>query len=178
MFNLILSGASPNKLINEIFISDNQSKLLKTIQSAYQKAPHFSSVFPMMEKIIGYEEKNLAQYVGNSLIQIASYLRFDTELIYSSDIKEKNNSLKSQDKVLNICAALGATQYINAIGGMELYSKECFAESNIKLNFLKTLPIVYEQFNNDFVPYLSILDVLMFNSVEQTNELLMQYELV
>ena len=178
MFNIILSGASPNKLIHEIFVAADQSKLLKTIRAAYQKAPHFSSVFPIMEKIIESEDKNLARYVGNSLMQIADYLQFDTELIYSSDIKEKDSSLKAQDKILNICGVTGASEYFNAIGGMELYSKERFAESKVKLNFLKPLPIEYKQFNNPFVPRLSILDVLMFNSVKETNELLEQYELV
>jgi len=178
MFNLILSGASPNKFIYEIFVSDNQTKLLKTIQAAYQKAPQFSNVFPMMESIIEYDNKNLARYVGNSIIQIADYLRLDTEFIYSSDIREKDTSLKAQDKVLNICEVLEVTQYINTIGGMELYSKKRFAECNIKLSFLQTQPIEYKQFNNIFVPYLSILDVLMFNSVEQTNELLDKFELV
>ena len=178
LFTLNLLGASQNKLINEILVSDNQLKLLKTIQSAYQKAPYFSTVFPMVEKIIGYEDKNLARYIGNSLIQIVNYLQFDTELIYSSDIQEKDNSLRAQDKVLNICAVMGATEYINAIGGMELYSKERFSKRNIKLSFLKTQPVEYKQLNNLFVPYLSILDVLMFNSIEQIYELLEQYELV
>ena len=178
LFTLNLLEASQNKLINETFVSDDQSKLLKTLHTAYKKAPRFSSVFPIVEKIFGYEDKNLARFVGNSLTQIAGYLQFDTEFIYSSDIKEKNHSLKSQDKILNICTVMGATQYINAIGGMELYSKERFAECDIKLSFLKSQPIEYKQFNNSFVPWLSILDVLMFNSVEETNRLLEQYELI
>ena len=178
LFTLTLLEASQNKLINEIFVSDDVSKLLKTIHAAYKKASHFSSIFPLVEKILGYEDKNLARFVGNSIIQIANYLKLDTEFIYSSDIKEKDNSLKAQYKILNICEVMGAAEYINAIGGRELYSKESFAEKNIKLSFLKTQPIEYNQFNNPFVYNLSILDVLMFNSVEQTNELLEQYELV
>ena len=178
LFTLTLLEASQNKHINEIIVSNGQSKILKTISIAYKKAPYFSSVFPMIEKIFDYENKNLAQYVGNSIIHISDYLRLDTEFVYSSDIKEKDTSLKSQHKILNICKVLGASEYINAIGGVNLYSKELFEEHNIKLSFLKTQPIEYKQFNECFVPNLSILDVLMFNSVEQTNELLNQFELV
>jgi len=178
LFTLTLLEVSQNKLINETFVSDESSKLLKTIYSAYKKAPQFSSVFPMVEKIFGYENKNLARYVGNSIIEIADYLRLDTEFVYSSDIREKDASLKAQDKILNICEVMKASEYINAIGGMGLYSKELFAKRNIKLSFLKTQLIEYEQFKNIFVPYLSILDVLMFNSMEQTNELLEHFELV
>ena len=177
MFTLTLLKASQNKLINEIFVLEDQSKLLKTIRIAYQKAPQFLSVFPVVENIFGYEDKNLARYVGNSLIQIADYLQLNTEFIYSSDI-EKDHSLKAQDKILNLCEMMRTTEYINAIGGMELYSKELFEGNNIKLSFLKTQSAEYKQFGNSFVPNLSILDVLMFNSVEETNKLLEQYNLI
>jgi hypothetical protein len=178
LFTLSLLEASQNKLINEIFVSGDQSKLLKTIRTAYQKAPYFSSVFPIVEEIFGYEDNNLAKFVGNSIVRIAGYLAFNTEFIYSSEIKEKDHSLKGQDKILNICAVMGATEYFNAIGGIELYSKERFTECDIKLSFLKSQQIEYKQFNYTFVPWLSILDVLMFNSVEQTNMFLKQYTLV
>jgi len=126
LFSLNLLKSSQNKLINEIFVSENQTKRLKTIRTAYQKAPYFSSIFPIVEKIFAYDDKNLARFVGNSIIQIANYLQFDTEFIYSSDIKEMNHSLKGQDKILNICEVLGATEYLNAIGGMNLYDKNEF----------------------------------------------------
>ncbi|GHV66214.1 hypothetical protein FACS1894199_09170 [Bacteroidia bacterium] len=178
LFNLILMGASPNKLINEIFVADNQTKLLKTIETAYKKAPFFSEVFPLMETILTYEDKNLAQFVGNSIIQIAKYLNFNTQFSYSSALKEKDNSLRAQAKVIHICSVLHATEYFNAIGGIELYDKADFEQNNIKLHFLKTKAIEYQQFRNQFVPNLSILDVMMFNAVGHINELLDTYELI
>jgi len=178
MFHLKLLGASPNKMINEITVADDQCYLLKTIEINYRRAPFFSTIFPLIENILCYEDKNLASYVGNSIIQIANYLQLNTKFIYLSDLTGLDTSLKAQNRVLNLCSIMGATHYINAIGGMELYSKERFAECNIKLSFLKTQPVEYKQFNNPFVSWLSILDVLMFNSVDETNELLKQYELV
>jgi len=177
MFNLILSGASPNKLINEVLVGYNQSKLVKTIETAYKKAPYFDTVFPMMKIIVEYEDKNLARFIGNSLIQIADYLKFNTKLIYSSEL-QKNSSLRAQDKVIHICTILQATEYYNAIGGMELYNKANFEAHNIKLRFLKTQLIEYKQFDNLFVPNLSILDVMMFNSVEEINKMLDRYLLL
>jgi hypothetical protein len=177
-FNLIILSASPNKSINEILVAENQFKLLKTIESTYKKAPFYSLVFPLIENIINYENKNLAKYIGHSLIEIANYLNITTVFVYSSEIKEKDSLLKNQDKITNICSVLGATEYINAIGGMELYHKEEFEKHNIQLHFLETLPIEYKQFNNPFVPNLSILDVMMFNSVEEINIMLDKYELI
>jgi len=178
LFTLIVLKASQNKLINEIYLADDQSKLLKTIVLSYKKAPQFSSVLPLIEKIFGYEDRNLARFVGNSIMQIADYLHLVTEFIYSSNIIEKDNSLKAQDKILNICKILGATHYINAIGGRMLYDHKSFEKEKIDLRFLLSNPVQYKQFKNSFVSHLSILDVLMFNSVEKTNELLSQYELI
>ena len=86
--------------------------------------------------------------------------------------------MKSQDKVLSLCKEQNADVYINSIGGVELYDKETFKQNNIKLNFIKSNPIQYKQFNNEFVSWLSIIDVLMFNSKEQIKEYLNNYTLV
>ena len=177
LFNLVVVGASQNKLIKDIEVAVDQSKLLTTIEVNYRKAPFFSDVFPLLEKIIYFEDKNLARYLGNSLMQIAKYLKFDTEFYYMSAL-ERDYSLRAQNMVINVCMLMKATEYLNAIGGVELYGKDKFKLAGIDLYFLKTKKIEYEQFNNAFVSGLSILDVLMFNSVEQTNELLEQYELL
>lgn len=177
LFNLELKGASPNKLFLEIEVNENQSKLLRTVRQAYVKAPYYTQIMQLLDKILEYDKGNLGRFLGNSLIEIANYLSINTEFIYSSDI-EKDNELRAQDKVLHICHKLGATQYYNAIGGQELYSKEDFAKEGIELSFLKTTKIEYNQFKNEFVPWLSILDILMFNSPEEINQMLDNYELV
>ena len=79
---------------------------------------------------------------------------------------------------MDICRIEQASQYINPIGGTKLYSKNTFKENGIVLNFVKSKPIVYTQFDNDFSPWLSIIDVLMFNSVSEVNKMINQYELV
>ena len=78
---------------------------------------------------------------------------------------------------MNICKSLGAESYINAIGGKDLYSKERFTKEGINLNFIQTGDVRYKQFGNEFVPFLSIIDVLMFNSPEEARILLDDYEL-
>ena len=70
------------------------------------------------------------------------------------------------------------TTYINAIGGMELYSKDAFAQKGIELKFIKSDYIEYAQFNGEFVPWLSILDVMMFNSAEDIKGFLDKHTLI
>ena len=88
--------------------------------------------------------------------------------------------MHGKDKVLNICKVLGADAYYNAIGGKNLYDKKDFAINGVSLSFLKTdEDLNYIQFPNmDFVPNLSMIDVLMFNSVEKVNQMLDDYILI
>lgn len=176
-FTLELLGASQNKLINEIEIGINRGKILKTIEMAYKKAPFFKNVFPIIEEILNQEEKNLAKFIGYSLIKISKFLGIDKKFIYSSGI-EKNYTLKGQDKIIDICKRLNTKIYINPIGGQELYSKEIFKANNIDLFFLKPIIVEYKQFDNEFIPYLSIIDVMMFNSVNEIKNMLKSYELI
>jgi hypothetical protein len=177
LFSIPLSGGSSFKKINEIKILPRPPALLKTVIQAYSKAPHFSAVYPLIENIIEYDTPNLALFIANSIRSVARYLDFKTEFMMSSDI-EKDNALKGQEKVLAICKSLEASAYYNAIGGQELYSKEVFKGEGIDIHFLKTGSVTYKQFKYDFVPCLSILDVLMFNSIQEIGRILNQYELV
>jgi hypothetical protein len=99
------------------------------------------------------------------------YLHIETKLTISSSIPI-NHELKSQDKVLAICRQQHADIYINPIGGIELYDKKVFNNYNIQLEFLRSKSINYKQFNNEFIPWLSIIDVIMFNDVETISKFL------
>lgn len=179
--NLMLNKASQNKHINEIFLLDDQGiskkKTLKTLEMAYHKAPYWNDVRPLLNDIFEYPELNLALFLKHSFEVIGDYLGIKTELILSSEI-DKDNSLKCENKIYAICGKLSATEYYNSVGGMDLYSKDEFARRNIKLSFPKMKEIKYQQFNNDFVPNLSIVDVMMFNSQEEVQKLLLEYELI
>lgn len=177
IFTISIVGASARKNINELYIRDDFKKFLKTIDLAYAKAPYKKDVTALIHEIVSHEDKNLARFIGNSIGKISSYLGIDVNLLYSSSLR-KDSSLKGQDKILNICDLLGADAYINAIGGQELYDKELFARRNIDLYFLRPHLRPYKQVSSDFVPGLSIIDVMMFNNQFEITEMLSDYELI
>jgi hypothetical protein len=123
------------------------------------------------------DESNLFNFIYYSLKETLQFLSISTKITVSSTI-EIDNSLKSEDKVLAICKAQNASTYINPIGGIELYSKERFKLNGINLQFQKSNPINYSQYKNEFVPWLSILDVLMFNTKEEVKIFLNDYQLL
>lgn len=175
-FNLPMQGASSNKLINEVKVQNNkiiQEKMLKTLEQAYRKAPFYYSIIDILESIIRSDETNLAKYLVSQIHVLCQYLGIGTEILVSSDIG-KNNSLKSQDKIIDICKIMGASEYYNASTGRELYDKKKFAENNMQLYFIEANDVTYKQYDK-FVPSLSIIDVMMFNSVEEIRKMLGQY---
>lgn len=176
LLTLQLISSSQNKLINEIEIGNNREMMIKTIERAYMHAPYFKEVFPLIKSILEYPEKNLARFIGNSLIEISNFLGIDTEFVYSYDIQRDHN-LKRQEMVLDICDRIGTTHYINAKGGRKLYDKKKFKEHGINLNFITTEPIEYKQFRNVFVENLSIIDIMMFNSKDEIGAMLEKYVL-
>ena len=176
-FSLELRKQSQNKLINEIEVGDNKEKLLKTRHMAYRKAPRYDEVYPVLEKVIRYDEANLARYVGVSLYELSDFLGIDVEIVYSSDIA-KDEALKGKDKIIDICRALGASEYINAAGGRSLYDRADFDKMGISLKFIEMGGIHYRQFENDFVPNLSIIDVMMFNDLHEIGSMFENYKLV
>lgn len=179
LLSLPLECASSSKLINETKITSNikqKEKLLKTVEAAYKKAPFFELVYPIVKNTIMFDSRNIAESLTYSIEAILSYLDIHTELIVSSKI-DKNSQLKAEKKVIHIVKVLGGSIYINAIGGQELYNKNEFSDNGIDLKFIKMNEVKYNQFKNDFVPNLSIIDVIMFNTPEKVKELLDEYTL-
>ncbi len=152
-------------------------KLLNKVCEVYRKAPYFDQNVELLNKIFLYNDHNLFSFIYNSISLINEHLGIKTQLIVSSTL-EIDHSLKAEKKVLAICKYLNADFYLNPIGGLELYSKNEFRSHNVELYFLKPKPIIYQQFNHEFVSWLSIIDVLMFNPKGSVVQMLNEFELL
>lgn len=152
----------------------DRTKILNRIKESYRKAPYFKQVYPLIEDCVLFEEKNLFSFIFNSLTKVRDYLEIPTEFIVSSTVAVDFN-LKATEKVLAICKDIKANTYINPIGGVELYDKKYFKNQGIDLHFIKTKDFNYSQFGNQFVPFLSIIDVMMLNSKKDISKMLKMY---
>jgi hypothetical protein len=180
LFTVPLKDASQNKLIREVHLLKNdpwRKKFLKTLQQSYQKAPNYQKVFVLLEEIVNFESDTIHELTVFALNKISTYMGISTEIIPSSCIYN-NTDLKAADRIIDICKQEKALHYINPVGGMDLYDKDKFEKEGIKLNFLKSVASPYSQFQNAFVPWLSVIDVLMFNDTQKVTTLLKDYELI
>lgn len=179
-FTVPLRGASQNKLIHEIELDDSQNwrdKLLLTITQAYGKAPCYKPTMTLLENLIHYPSHQLDEFLLHSIREIAHYLSLDTEIVSTSRLY-LNAHLNGQERILDISRQEQANNYINPIGGVDLYDRDYFFENKINLKFLRSRPIAYSQGKHDHVPWLSIMDVLMFNEPDALRKLLIENDFV
>jgi hypothetical protein len=178
-FSLPLKSDSDYLDIRERELAANfdRDKLLNQIRGAYARAPYFPETFPLLGQIMRYEDNNLFRFLHYSIVRTCQHLGIGTDIRISSSVAI-DHELKNQDKVLALCEEVGASTYVNAIGGMELYSKERFREKGIDLKFIKSRPFEYAQFGEAFVPWLSIIDVMMFNSTEGIRRQLLKFDII
>jgi len=153
-------------------------KLFQQIAGAYRRAPHADVGLALLETILDCDDQNLFEFISRCISRVSEYLGLETPIVVSSTLPI-DHTLQSQDKVIALCEAVGANAYVNPIGGMELYSSDAFAAHGLDLTFLRSSAFEYKQFENQFVPWLSILDLLMFNPLPDVRDRIAHgYELV
>lgn len=167
--------------INQRYLADSwpkdKTKILNRIRETYKKAPYYSSVISLIGECLDYQDLNLFNFILNALQNTLQYLKIHTPIIVSSTIPIDHHHLKAQEKVIEICKNRNANTYLNPPGGVNLYNKTHFKNENLNLCFLQPNSIEYAQFDHSFTPWLSIIDVLMFNSVDRVKNLLLDYKL-
>jgi hypothetical protein len=175
-----LQQASQNRRICDLNLHPSpvwRTKLIKTLLSTYRKAPHFSGVFPVVEQLILHNAPNLSDYLANQLCILSAFMGINTEIVQTSRIY-RNDSLSGQDRILDICKKEGATTYINPIGGQPLYNATAFNKEGVMLQFIAMRAVPYQQGAPVFVPFLSIIDVLMATGVVGTRQHLDSSDLI
>jgi hypothetical protein len=173
-----LKGASSFKLIKEVEFSDNRLKLLKTLDQAYKRAPYFKEIMPLIHECLLENTSKICDQAIVSVIKTCKYLKLKTSFELSSVSYPESKGFEKADRLKYICKSNNSLTYVNPIGGVDLYTKDVFLKDGINLFFLQSNQFNYKQFNNEFVPWLSIIDVLMFNSKEQIGVMLNKYELI
>lgn len=179
-FSLPLKKASDSLDVRERELSADfdPGKLLNQFHSAYRRAPHFDRTWPLIEEILRHEDRNLFGFLHHSILCVCRHLGITTEIRISSEVRI-DHGLKNEAKVLALCGAAGADLYVNPIGGMELYAKDRFLAEGVDLKFLKSKEFEYSQFENSFVPWLSILDLMMFQEPDSLHDVIATgYELI
>ncbi|HLL13124.1 MAG TPA: WbqC family protein [Rubrivivax sp.] len=164
-FTVPLSDASPFQAINTVRTQPPATwrrTLLESLRHQYRRAPHYAAVAALVEDVFGSDSDAIADIARGSVVRCADYIGLATDFVPTS-AHYGNHELKASQRVLDICRREAADEYWNLPGGRVLYDSAEFAEHGIALHFVDPIPFSYAQGSHDFVPGLSIIDVLMHN---------------
>ena len=178
-----LKKHSRETLIKDIEINNDQQwkeKILAQLQHYKKQAPYFSNVIDILNEIFSKEYATIVDLNLASLKTVCYYLGINTPIqvfsLMNIDIEPAN---APDEWALNICKALGnVDEYWNLPGGQSFFNKKKYENAGINLKFHSAILTDYDQKRNVFEPGLSIIDVMMFNSVDEINKMLDNYELI
>jgi hypothetical protein len=142
-----------------------RTKFFKTLQDNYRSAPYYDDVLKIVRQVLFMDTSSIGEMAKQSVLLMASYIGVETLFVSTSSIY-RNDGLRAQSRVLDICLSEKANRYINVSGGVELYNENDFRNSGVDLFFIKSNDIEYKQGNHQFHPWLSIIDVAMFCSID------------
>jgi len=145
-----------------------------------KKAPNYNITIQLLDDIFSGEYEYIVQLNHASITKICCYLRFKAEIEIFSEMNLRiDKPLAADEWALNICKAhKGATGYLNPPGGQYFYNSAKYHEAGLNIQFLQNYLTPYDQKRTGFESGLSIIDILMFNSVEEINLMLDNYILI
>jgi len=168
---------SKNKLdqkINEVKIDYNNfkvEKFLMLIKHSYKKSSYFELYYEKIQKILSKNHLYLSKINQDLIIDICSMFNIKTKF-YNTSSMLLSNELKKTDLLSEICKMKKCTQYISTYGASSyMGGMSKFPGTNIKINYFEYENKMYNQIGDQFIPNLSILD-LLFNEGPHSLEII------
>lgn len=150
--------------INEVVVAEMydswKRKFLKSVTLNYSKSLNFEEVYCILEASLNTPSYFLADINYRSLMSCCAWIGLKTEIIKTSGIYG-NRELDRAERLLDICKKEGATDYVNAIGGRDLYAADWFKTRGVSLHFLEPDLKPYPARQEVFTLGLSVLDFMM-----------------
>ena len=182
-FGVCLNNYQKGILIKDLKLDNNEEWKKKTLSklNIYKKiqAPFYKKIINIIEEILSLKSDSFLDLVITIIEKIFLFLELEFKYELSSNIEYERSLIKAPDEwALYITKKRSASCYINASNGQNFFNTSKYKKENIELKFLNTNKIKYHQKNNQFIPNLSIIDVLMFNSKETVKKMLEEYTLI
>jgi hypothetical protein len=172
---------SRDTAIKDIGINDStdwRSLIYRQLEHYKKNAPFYQPTIEIIIKSLDIESSNLSTINIHALKTLCEYLRIKLNYEVFSQMNISIDSITAPDEwSLKIAKQIKATHYYNPPGGHDFFDRSKFILEGIDLKFLSISEATYSQGNRVFIPGLSIIDVLMFNDVQQVGLFLNNYTL-
>lgn len=150
-----------------------KQKIINQFEYYKMHAPFYKDVLNLINDIFSNHFTHLADLNIYALEKVCEYLNIDFKYTRFSEMNLNVKSVQHPGQwALKICESIDSKIYVNPCEGHPIYDKKEFNDAGISLKFLINRISPYYQNRDKFEPRLSIIDVMMWNSVERTNKLI------
>lgn len=177
-----LEKHSRDMTIKEIRINNHidwKVQILRQLEHYKKRAPFYTDVCTLLQDCFDTQESSIVELNARLLSKTCEYIgiEFNYDIFSEMDIRI-GEVTHAGEWALRISEALQAAEYINPIGGVEIFDKKQFEKANIGLKFIKANLREYNQKRDAFESGLSIIDVMMYNSKEEIQKMVKEYEIL
>jgi len=159
---------------------DWRRRLLAQLDHYRKLTRHFTSVRDLVQSLLNDDGENRVAYINMGIMKrLCAEWGLERQFWLASEMNLDYSAVsQAGDWAPQITRQLGGSQYINPVGGVELFDANQFAACHVELKFLRSRAVVYPQRGAVFESALSIIDVLMFNGIDGTLPLLQEYDVI
>jgi hypothetical protein len=143
----------------------------RTITLVYKKAPYFNEYRSIFEKIYSKEYNHLSDLNVAIIKKICNVLGIKTKIVLSSMLNLNDKNMGKTEKVVNLCKKVDITHLYDAKGAKEFIDDSIFHKEGISITFQHFEHPVYKQLWGNFIPYLSVID-LLFNEGDKSLDII------
>ncbi|HOK03883.1 MAG TPA: WbqC family protein [Victivallales bacterium] len=143
----------------------------RSIELNYRKAPFFNDFFPVIEALLSLEWQKNAEYNIAFIKETAKFLSIKTPIFRASEL---NITGEASNLIANICLKTKSEIYLHGIHALDYVDFNLLAEKNIKSLIQKFSCPHYPQLYNNFIPNLSIIDLIMNCGGKKSLEIIQQ----
>jgi hypothetical protein len=165
-----------DSLIKDMLITDDPGWgdiFIRQLSVYARKAPYYKQVIELVRTCLECKTCSLSEWNINSIVRTCEYLGISNKPSVLSNMPIKLETVNAPDEWgLFITIAVGGDTYLNLPGGVGFYNKEKYLTRGIELKFIRNNITPYDQHLKEFVPSMSIIDVMMYNSIRDTNKLI------
>ena len=162
--------------IKDVQINNDQDwkrRIIGQLQHYKKKARYFRETIVLVEDCLAPEENSISRLNAFILGKVCARLGIRLDYDFFSEMDLELGPVEGpEDWALRISEAMGAKEYVNLPGGVDLFDEQKFTDSNIKLTIRNLPPFEYSCRGYEFIPNLSVIDLLMWNEPETIKQYL------
>jgi hypothetical protein len=157
--------------VNKVRIDNNhdwRKKHFSSIKQSYSKSPFFKKYSPVFEDAFSRPWEYLIDLDMFFINRIKDILGLSRKIVISSSLNISGNRI---DRLINICKYYKADVFYEGASGRDYIDPTVFLNHGILVRFQDYKHPIYNQLYGDFLPYLSIVD-LLFNHGDASLDIL------